>query len=318
MKLKAVDFLQKKREDLAVQPIILIDGDDVLLREILADYYIEATGLPPESIEKKEIQDARNLAGEWLEGSLMGPRLLKIYTPGKMKNPEFLLQVVKNKNTEDRLILIATETWTGATQLKVIENILYVEANEPKNVKEKQKYVATRLPFHNLILDEDSLNAVAERSDKVVDIEMTLTTLRLLSYTVPRISLKEVVAITGEPSKYRDTTRSLIRGNIPRLTKEILDGDPLFTLVTVSHVLLRLHSWLVTPEDNESEEKAAALLRIQKRHLKEWKQARKKFSPQLIRQTLNAVNSVYQDFRMGSKSDWKEKLRLILSKLNQK
>jgi DNA polymerase III delta subunit len=130
--------------------------------------------------------------------------------------------------------------------------------------------------------------------------------------------VKEVIAVTGEPTKFKDTTRALIRGNTVRLTRELLEGDPLPTLVTMNNVLLKLYSWLNTTEDLESEEQAADRLKIQKRHLKDWKQARKKFSPQLIRQTLDAVNTVYQDFRNGEQSDWKEKLRLAISRLNQK
>lgn len=318
MKIKAVDFLAKKPEDLQKSVIVLLDGDDMLLKELAAEYYGRATGLYPDAMEKKEIADARNLAGEWSEGSLMGPRLLKIYTPGKMKHPEALQQVVKNVDTEDRMILIAIEEWQGAAQTKVIDDLLYVDCSEPKGAKERQKLATIRASYHRVELDEECLKAISERCEKVVDIEMTLSTLRLLLVTTYKITLKEVNAITDEPVKFKDTTRSVLRGNTFRLTKDLMEGDPLPTIVLLNNVLLRLYSWLNLPEGKDEEEAAAEKMKIKKSHIKEWDQARKRFSPQLIRQIMQEVNEVYQSFILGNQTDWREKLRLAIARLNQK
>jgi DNA polymerase III delta subunit len=102
------------------------------------------------------------------------------------------------------------------------------------------------------------------------------------------------------------------------LTKDLLEGDPLPTIGLLNSVLLKLYTFLNLPESKEDEEEAAEKMKIQKRHLKEWHQARRRFSPQLIRRIMGEVNDVYQSFLKGQQSDWKEKLRMTISRLNQK
>lgn len=317
MRIKAVDFLTKESVDLSKLPVIVLDGEDTLLRELSFEYYGRATTLYPDSLEKREFSDARNLAGEWLEGSLMGARLIKAYCSGKMKHPESLNQIVKNLDTDDRLAIISTEEWSGVQQTKFLDHVVYVDCSEPKGAKEKQKLVNVRSNYHGLTLDEECSKAVAERCEKVVDIEMTVATLKLLLNTSSHITLKDVNTITDEPQKFKDTTRSVLRGNTFRLTLDLLDGDPLPSIVTLNNVLLRLYTWLNIPEGDESEA-AAERMKIKKSHIKEWNQARKKFSPQLIRQVMGEVNNVYQAFIKGNQSDWRERLRLTISRLNQR
>jgi DNA polymerase III delta subunit len=318
MKLKAVDFLAKSYPDIAKMVIILLDGEDLLLKEIISEVYGKATGLYPGSVEKKEISDARILAAEWGEGSLMGAYLLKVTVPGKMKHPEALPQIVKNKDTENRLLINSLDEWTGVTQLKIIDELIYIDCKEPSGPKERQKLISVRCPYHGLKLDEECLKAVAERCETVVEIEMALTTLRLLYSSDDKIYLKDVHTVTDDPIKFKDITKSVLRGNTFRLTKDLLEGDPLPTIGLLNSVLLKLYTFLNLPESKEDEEEAAEKMKIQKRHLKEWHQARRRFSPQLIRRIMGEVNDVYQSFLKGQQSDWKEKLRMTISRLNQK
>lgn len=315
-KLKAVDFLARSSEDQAAESIILLTGEDLLLKEVVIESFARSAGMWPDLVERLEILDARNLLGEWREGSLMGPRFLKVSTPGKLKNPSALLELAQN--TEDKMAIVPNAAWQGTSQLEFAKRSCEIECKEVKSSKEKQKLIKVRAKQLGLDLSDDMLKAIADRIDSTEDLEITVTTLILLSRTSQELNVKDVTAVAGDPVKYRDTTRSILMGNTARLTADILDGDPLPTLVTGINVLIKLYSWLIEEGGEEEESKALDRLKIHKRHAKLWKDVRKKFSPQLIRSVLDKWVSVYQEIRIGDDTAWREKLRISILGLNPK
>jgi len=312
-KMRAVEFLEKTAEIKKKYRVLLLTGDDILLKEIILEAYGRDTDLFTE-LERYSILDGRNIEGEWSEGSLLGVRLIAVYVPGKIKNFAALERALKHqKDVEDLLVIIPDLSWKEVDTNRIKDLLLEVICKNPRTKKDKQRLVKVRAKMHGVNLREDIAKMVVERMESTMDLETMVSLLCLLLKSGEQIKLTDVPAIIGEPPKLRDMTRAILKGNTTRLAREILEGDPLPTIGAGHALMLKLFTWL---ECNEEDEGIVERLGLSKRFIKDWRLARLHYAPQTIRKVMEVWEKVYRDIRRGRKQDWKERLRLSIRDLN--
>ena len=315
--IKATDFLSLSKDIKLTHRVLLLSGDDDVLKTLVLEDFGRATGLYPDSLEKTTVDDGHQLAGLWEEGSLFGDRYLIITVDeqSKFSKLEYLERSLKfNQNDHDRMVILVgvKKPWDGSSFSTVKDFLTEVDCKSLKQKKDKIKLIQVRSKFRGLTLSEDLEKMIAERTETSVDIENVITTLYLVrgSYEVRS---KDVEQATKEPPERRDITRALLIGNIPRLTKEIEEGDPIPVLAAMHETLLKLYTYLACKDDNELE--VLSLLEIQKYYLKDWKAAKQNYAPQTVRELLIIVNACYQDARIGRDFLWKDRLSQSLRSL---
>jgi len=314
-KLKASLMLELPPENLARYSILFLVGEDFLMKEILAETFARATNLYPHEVEVFDIDDARNICSEWEEGSLMGARFLKIRV-AKLKNPELFEQLRTEPDSLDKMVVYLPSSTSKALE-KALGSHTVVECKEPKTVKEKEKLIIARAKIKSLELLESAITAIAERSETLGDIESNLTTLQLVQRSQGKILMEDVLAVSGEATNSKDLTKAILRGNTVRLNREMIEGVPIANLSTGIQILLRLYVWLCNKDkskDSDLQEK----LKIKGYGVKDWEQARSRYSPQLIREVLRDWRRLYQKIRIGKDGLWQEELRLSIAKLNKR
>jgi DNA polymerase III delta subunit len=305
---KIADFLDQDTETQSKSPVLLVSGEDELLRNVLIESYGKATGLYPSSLERHTVQTGIHVSGIWEEGSLFGARLLVIEIEGKLSKLETLERSLKyTTDPLDKMVLLTDikHPWTTSGYAGIKESVLEVDCKVPKTKKEKAKLIRVRAKSFKLEIPEDVEKLLSERVENSIEIETCLRTLSLVTRNHP-VKLKDAELATREPPEFRDIARAILLCNTIRLAKEISDGDPIPTLSVMHTTLLRLYSWLGDWKDQEDE--AIEKLEIPKRMLKDWRASKQKVAQKTVRTLLNHVNEAYQEARLGRGELWKEKL----------
>jgi len=109
----------------------------------------------------------------------------------------------------------------------------------------------------------------------------------------------------------------MLVGNTPRIIKEVLSGEPVFTLTVLHSVLLRLYTYLEMEEAGATDDAIMEILNLQKRSLKNWKATKTKYSSKLIRQLMEVTANCYQQVMWGRTEVWKEELQFQIKKLGK-
>lgn len=306
--MKAQDFLAEPDEVKANHSVILLSGEDELLREVVLTSFGKATGLYPDSVERHTVNTGTHIVGFWEEGSLFGSRFLVMDVEGKFTKQDFLERSLKyTKESTDKMVILSDikSPWTAASYNDVKDQLLEVECKVPKTKKEKAKLIRVRARAFSLSIPEEVEKVLSERVESSVEVETVLRTLSLVTGDHP-VKLKDAQQVTKEPLEFRDITRSLLLCNTIRIAKEINEGDPLPTLTMIHNTLIRLYCWLGDWKDQEDE--AIEKLEIPKRFLKDWRASKQKVAQKTVRLLMNSVNDAYQEARSGRGELWKEKL----------
>jgi hypothetical protein len=212
------------------------------------------------------------------------------------------------------MVLLVDKPWKGTTYEKARALVTEVDCKKPHNVKERYKIVECRLRNKGVSLPEDLVQSLASRTDSSLEIEVATTTIALVASDGQKITPKDLSEIAGELEDFRDVTRSVLKGLIPRLNLEIADGEPIPTTVMFFNILHKLYAWLCSSEENE--EDTLLRLKINRRLLTDWRASRHRYSPARIRELIEKLNLVYQKARRGQTQSWHEEMREIISLLS--
>src|SRR6516162_1381541 len=83
--IKFRDFFDRSIDAQKNARIILLMGDDQILKDIIIERIGSLTGLL-EVRERFEVKDTRSIVALWEEGSLLGARFLDVKVKGKLRN----------------------------------------------------------------------------------------------------------------------------------------------------------------------------------------------------------------------------------------
>jgi hypothetical protein len=303
---KATEVLESVRWS---EPITAIYGEDLVLRKMVTDHIQNLLKRGKEDTERLEVDSVSNILSTIDEGSLFGSRLLVIDVK-KWQGIKILeTKATALKETGDQVIIRGDKMVEGI-------NVRWVECNPIANKKSRKKLVGILLAARGMVTTEEGMEKIAERCESTSEIESTLL---LLSFVIHGNEVRphDIEQATSEPEHRRDLTRAVLHGNTIRLAKEINTGDPIPTLAILQSVLLKLYTFIESSseEENDQDKDLAEVLKIQGRFVKEWRSAKKKYAPRVVREIMNEVKTAYDLVRSGRGQGWKERLQFVLTRL---
>ena len=312
--MKALDFFDLNDRSQISNIIFLIGDDEVLKVLVYQKLLILLSDLDLE-LESFEVSNIKEISDRLTEGSLFGNRLV-VFNLNNTSNVDldiFNQSILQAKESQDFFIIKVTQADVKQIQHLITE----VDCKKVNTNKFKEKLISLRLSHYNLKITEEGLKKLVERSEGTSQIESTIKALAFAIGEENTINVYDIAKSTAEPPSRKDILRALITGNVLRLSKELFEGDPLYTLTIFHNSLFKLYTWLEMTENGskEEEEKAISLLNISKRSLKEWKASSKKFASRIIREVLESTTEAYQDVISGRDS-WREKIQFFLRKLD--
>jgi DNA polymerase III delta subunit len=304
--LKATEVLESTRW---ADPITAIYGEDLVLRKMVTDHIQRLLRRGKEDTERLEVASVQAVLSTIDEGSLFGSRLL-IIDVAKWQGIKLLESKLPSlRETGDQVIIRGDKLVDGI-------NVRWIECNPISNKKSRKKLVGILMATRGMTTTEEGLEKITERCETTSEIESTLL---LLSFVIHgnEVRLQDIEQATSEPEHRRDLTRAVLHGNTIRLAKEINTGDPIPTLAILQSVLLKLYTFIESTSDEEDDQDntLAETLKIQGRFVKEWRSAKKKYAPRVVREIMNEVKTAYDAVRSGRGQGWKERLQFVLTRL---
>jgi len=312
--MKALDFLSSERKK--ISPVTILTGDDLLLKNLVIN---EITANLPNlaDIEKCEAKTANEIARQVGEGSLFGIRLVVVDLLTKKWGSTTRLKSAMYEmiSMEDNLVVKAEALPSGKE--KIIPPAFEIDCTKVTHKKSRKKFISYRLEKHGLKTTEDALKSLVERTETTGEIESVLIALKYAFYNSTELTQREVIKATAEPSQRKDINNAMLAGNTPRIIKEVLSGEPVYTLTFLYSVLLRIYTYLEMDEAGATDDAIMEVLNIQKRSLKNWKATKTKYSSKLIRQLMEVTAKCYQQVMWGRTEVWKEELQFQIKKLGK-
>jgi hypothetical protein len=335
--LKFRDFFERSTEAKKTSRILLLTGDDPVLKELVIEHLGRVTGLW-DVRERIEARDVRSIVATWEEGSLMGARFLDIRTTSKLKNNKlwkyFLAQVSPGQNYMT-VSFQEDPPWEGILSRPIFQ---VVECKFPKRARDRVGLIDSQLKMKGCRLDPEIVKELAVRMKTTEGMESATTTLGILFQEKGRITEREITYVVGERDDLQNTSRAISRGNILVLLEEMDRFDPILLLSNWTSILKKLYCWIsqtekkddryekpLDDEDGESEDESGDEptgapgkpfeIKLNRYQLEDFKIAKQRYSPFLIRSLMEDFNGVYQDIRRGNKEGWEERIRFILTKM---
>ena len=329
--IKFKDFFERSTDAQKNARLLLLAGDDQILKEIIIEHVGRLTGLW-DVRERFEVKDVRSIVALWEEGSLLGARFIDVRAKGKLKNNRlwkpFLAKITAGKNYMMVNFQGEEPTLEGVIIRPVFQ---YVECKFPKRTKERSKLIDLRLKTKGCQLDKEMLKELSVRVKSSEQVESAVMTLSILGQS-GKITEQEITYAAGERDDLRSTLRAIAYGNIIILLEEMERLEPLLLLSTWHGILKKIYCWInqtgenddpkektedEEDEEDEEEERSEPLepteIKLNRYQLEDYKIAKKKYSPILIRTIMEGINEVYQDIRRGKSEGWQERVRFILT-----
>lgn len=298
--MKLVDYLTL--DSPVSRRLLVIGGDDAVGRDVGVRAFERVHQLDPAVREYHRVTDGRQVIDLWTEESLLGDRYLFL-TAQKIKNTVALRDFLNHPSPSgDRLVLLCD----GSLPVDPHRGSpgVVVECVEPKTAKDRQKWLEAR----QLGWSAEVVTFLAERTTSSAQLEQTILTLQLLEQVGTSPSVNLVGHLLNVPEPLKDTARALLRGNVPRLTREVDQAEPFPLLGLWYATLWRFYLWLVQDYDEESDKKNKTTNYL----LKDYKIAKQRYSPAHVRSFLDNINLIYQDLRKGKDYDWRERAKIAL------
>jgi hypothetical protein len=322
------EFFERSTDTKKNAKLTLITGDDQVLKDIIVEQMGRLTGLW-DVREQFEVKDVRSIVALWEEGSLMGARFIDVRVNGKLKNNKlwkpFLAKISASKNYMTVNFQGEEPSWEGMLARPVFQ---FVECKFPKRVKERAKLVDLRLKTNGCHLDQEMIKELSVRVKSSEEVESAVLTLSILSKSC-KITEQEITYAAGERDDLRSTLRAIAYGNIIILLEEMEQLEPILLLSNWYGIFKKIYCWINQTgedddhkeepdiDDEEEEEESESLvsteIKLNRYQLEDYKIAKKKYSPVLIRTIMEGLNEVYQDIRRGKSEGWQERVRFILT-----
>jgi hypothetical protein len=324
--IKFRDFFDRSIDAQKNARIILLMGDDQILKDIIIERIGSLTGLL-EVRERFEVKDTRSIVALWEEGSLLGARFLDVKVKGKLRNNKlwkpFLAKVSAGQSYMTVSFQGEEPPWDGVLARPIFQ---MVECSFPKRVKDRTRLVDLRLRMKGCQLDKEMRNELSVRVKSSEEMESAVTTLSILAKS-GKIAEREITYAAGERDDLRNTVRAISYGNVVVLLEEMEKLDPILLLTNWHSILKKMYCWINQigeddgpkeeaddEDDGEVKESLVSMeIKLSRYQLEDYKIARKRYSPILIRSIMEKLNEVYQDIRRGRKEDWQERVRFILT-----
>lgn len=327
--MKFKDFFERSTDSKKNARIILLIGNDQILKDVIIEQIGGLTGLWGVR-EKFEVRDVRSIVALWEEGSLMGARFIDIRVKGKLKNNRlwkpFLAKAVAGQNYMMVSFQGEEPTLEGVLSRPIFQ---LIECNFPKRVKERTRLVDLRLRTRGCQLDQEMLKELSVRVKSSEEVESAVMTLSILFQSC-KITEREITYAAGEREDLRNTQRAIAYGNIIILLEEMERLEPRQLLSNWHGILKKMYCWInQTGEDDDRQEESengdeededeevsepltSTEIKLKHHQLADYKVVKKKYSPVLIRTIMEGINEVYQDIRRGRDEGWQERVRFIL------
>lgn len=329
--IKFKEFFERSADAQKTARIVLLIGDDQILKDIIIEHMGSVTGLWGVR-EHFDVKDVRSIIALWEEGSLMGARFLDIKVKGKLKNNKlwrgFLAKISAGKNYMMVSFQAEEPSWEGSLSRPIFQ---IVECKFPKRTRDRTRLVDMRLKMKGCHLDQEMLKELSVRVKSSEEIESAVTTLSILSQSC-KITEREITYVAGERDDLRNTLRAIARGNVVVLLEEMEKLDPILLLSNWHAILKKMYCWInqVGEDDNHKEEPTngdgeeddeeevseplvSTEIKLNRYQLEDYKIAKKNYSPILIRSMMESINEIYQDIRRGKKEGWQERVRFVLT-----
>jgi hypothetical protein len=331
------NFFERSADQQKLARLIFLTGDDPILKDVIIEHLGGLTGLWGVR-ERFEVKDVRSIVALWEEGSLMGARFIDVKVKGKLKNNKlwknFLAKISAGKNYMMVSFQEEEPSWEGVLARPIFQ---IVECRFPKRNKERAKLVDMRLKMKGCRLDPEMLKELSVRIKSSEEVESAVTTLGILSQSC-KITEREITYVVGERDDLRNTIRAISYGNTVVLLEEVERLDPIPLLSNWHSIFKKMYCWMnqTGEDDNHKEEPSAngdneeddedevseslfsTEIKLSRYQLEDYKIAKKRYSPILIRLIMEKINGVYQDIRRGKKEGWQERVRFILTMVNDR
>jgi hypothetical protein len=332
--MKFREFFDRSSDSQKNIKLLLLTGDDLILKDIIIEHMGGLTGLW-DVRERFEVKDVRSIVALWEEGSLMGARFMDVRVKGKLKNNKiwktFLAKMSAGKNYMTVSFQGEEPSWEGVLARPIFQ---IVECKFPKRVKERTKLVDMRLRARGCRIDQEMLKELSVRVKSSEQVESAVTTLSILSQS-RKITEQEITYVAGERDDLTNTLRAISRGNVVILLEEMERLDPILLLSNWHGILKKMYCWmnqvgedddrkeetLTSDEEDEDEEVSEQLvsteIKLNRYQLEDYKIAKKKYSPILVRLIMESINEIYQDIRKGKNEGWQERVRFVLTMMHK-
>lgn len=310
MSRKALDILEGG--EIRPPDCSVLTGDDLTLKILVQQCLQTHSKVEHGNTEKNEVKSADEIANKIFEGTLFGERFLVFDFAEKAKwgkTEKFRRALREAKENKDCVVIKAEDIPTINPPLTDV--VTEIVCKHPSHTKTRQKLIRLRLDHYQLKASDEAVKRLTDRSEFTAEIETTCTALYLAYPEGHTVTPAEVEKASAEPPARKDITRALLKGNLPRLTKEISEGAPLYVLVVLFNNLHKLYTYLQIAEarkdDPKKDEEICNLLSIPPRFRKEWHGAKGKYSSLAVRELLNTVAESY-DSVIHNREHWKSKL----------
>jgi hypothetical protein len=326
--MKFLEFLERSAASKTGSHVVFISGDDNILKDIIVDECGRLTGLRDVK-EQYTVSDVKSVIGLWGEGSLMGPRFLDVRVGSKVKNGHLWKTFITGIRPSENYMFIRLEgDSSGISEILLRGLTSVVECRFPKTTREKARLITSRLKMRGCIVEKEEAKELATRIKTSAEMESSVLTLALLYRSSKKITERDITYVAGEPERFKSSSRALLRGNVVLLAHEINEVEPILLLSIWHSTLKKLYCWMNQQEgkdekkdsheeedDAVEEENRPGVLNISRYLLKDYRAAKQKYSQLLLRQVMEDINRIYQDVRMGRTEDWRERARMVLTKL---
>lgn len=310
---KAIEVLETEAVDLRVPKISLLVGDDILLKSLVVQKFSTISGLTQEETEKHQVSSADQMVSKVGEPSLFGRRLLDIELTGKWGQTKRLSKTLKDIRDSDDVVIVRAES--APTSKDMANLFTEIECKKPTHSRTRQKLVQLRFRYYGLDPTEEAVKRLADRTECTADIEASIKTLYFAKGNHNKtVGLGDIERATAEPPERRDITRALLKGNTPRLAKELKEGVPIYTLIVLHSSLLKLYTYLEMTQAEIGEEEIIEKLNIPKNKIKEWRAAKQKYASRVVREIMETVTQAYEMYTSG-REGWQEVLQFKLKSL---
>lgn len=303
--MKALDFLTS---NLAVGRRYLVYGEDDFLKELVVQKFIR--DYEYEDMERVSVDLAEQAISFITEGSLFGIRLVLIDVKKWGRVSVAFLNALKE--SEDIIVLKAK------TPTQKLMSYVEVECSPLKIKRQKKKFVTFLAEKFKLHFQDDVLEFLLERVEDLAELYSLVESLFYvfgLVDSVVEITIEEIAFVTAEAKPKKEFESVLLTGNIPRLSKEFRNGEPIYVLTVLFNILFKLYQFLEMQALGEEEEKVIEILKIPKWNIKDWRAAKLKYSSSLVRKLMIEVLAAYRQEMRGQSGQWYESLHFGFRRL---
>jgi hypothetical protein len=311
--MKALDFLSEFHK---VRNFIFLAGSDIFLKQLVLNKI--QTEIQVSDIEKRDDTSVKTLSETISSGSLLGPRLvisnLEIPKWGKMEDFKDSMRVALDNG--DHLI-VKCEEEPKIEDSDLISHTLIIDCEPIKVKKSREKFLNLRLKHHSVLMFPEAVTALIDRTENSSDLENIILSFK---YAFPNktIGVKDIDRVRKRQEERSDIQRAVVTSNSVRLTKIINEEEPRYVIYTLHSVLLKLYSYLEMAADSEiTEETIVEKLQIDKRYLKEWREAKKKYASTSVRELIEVVSDAFRIYTSSNSANWRDQIHFKLRNLSK-